>query len=186
MDSLQWMGAVSLRTADKNIPIIHTTPGHQLTSDEETNWWKWLHFQHIFVFGSTIPIMFNTYYKVLNIQFNFKHIKTNACISFWNHIHLMIVLCIIDLCFYRQWWFPVLSCSDWLVLFLCCCCWRECVFTFLTMCLPQTTGPLVNVNMRHECVCVCARKSDPHQEGVNRSGDITLDSTCFLFSGDQC
>ncbi len=36
MDPLQWMGAVRMRvqTADKNIAVIHTTPGHQLTSWE--------------------------------------------------------------------------------------------------------------------------------------------------------
>ncbi len=36
MDPLQWMGAVRMRiqTADKNITVIHTTPGHQSTSYE--------------------------------------------------------------------------------------------------------------------------------------------------------
>ncbi len=36
MDPLQWMGAVRMRvqTADKNIPIIHMTPVHQLKSCE--------------------------------------------------------------------------------------------------------------------------------------------------------
>ncbi len=38
MDALQWMGAVRIQTADKNISIIHTTPVHQLTSSEDKSW----------------------------------------------------------------------------------------------------------------------------------------------------
>ncbi len=42
MDPLQWMGAVRMRvkTADKNITIIHTTPVHQtpLTINPLTSW----------------------------------------------------------------------------------------------------------------------------------------------------
>ncbi len=42
MDPLQWMGAVRMRvkTAYKNITIIHSTPVHQLMSWDDMSWNK--------------------------------------------------------------------------------------------------------------------------------------------------